>query len=982
MDLKKVVISEYMKYIIPILAIMCSLASTGHSQTFPNNQPAGSPTTLISNPGAYSARAYIPMSFTDTTQANLNSYIKNYPGALIRTSSDGKYWKRDILGKKWEEFGSVAVSQRFSYPGEDQATDANRSFNWKGFRSQWDSASSIRFYDYDGAFTATNNSTFSGIYHYINADQFSTSINSYAPGSDGVFFTGVDGGKAYADMNAAFGSIITRWQLWGDSGRFRHTNGLNNKDVVNTQRSRWRFYGDSVYLLNPIVSLDTSDAKPLVITSSGQIKKASYYTGGGGGNFWSITGTSGTTPPSSFIGTTDNKTFRVRTNNNEVARFDSLGARLFLYGGTNPLFSMRQNTTLQEYQFRIGVGTGLASQAFNLYDLTSTRIMTRWNGTIMSVGNTTNPYSQSALYVWGSSNGANIDAQADSTVSDDGNIEVMDPDYSNGNGIAIQYQGRNGTGTTFGYPNRRLGQLRFNGDFNLIKVTSNNSLRFGTNGVEQMVLDSNGRVGIGTAFPTAKLHVQNADTVRINGSGISNRAITIFDSSLSIYRGNGLSTETTISIIPNHTMVFQGALNNAASIVIKPSLVGGFFAFTDATAIQESYISFVQGNDVYGSVGFNSSGNPESYLKATGGARLVLDDDSIGSDFRIANYYSASNGDVLSLIDNTTGEVGWTTPSGGGGVTTLAAIGSSPNANGATISGTTLNLEPASASFGGVTTTGPQTFAGAKTFSSNPTFSAMTAGRIIYTGTGGLASSSGNFQWDESGRTMTLTAGGLNQSAKILTGADNEGLVINTNSTTSLGPGIEMWGRTSGFSGMYIKAGDGTGEDIVFRKGDGTGTQIGIITYTGRWGVGATAPTASLHLPAGTATANTAPFKYTSGVASQTTPENGAKNFDGSNEYIAAGGVNYTLAKTLTSTATLNFDLTAVNSQDLTMTVTGASSGDAVSLSLDPASVPADVTYFGWVSAANTVTIRCSRVGGGGAADPASGTFRASVIKY
>ena len=54
---------------------------------------------------------------------------------------------------------------------------------------------------------------------------------------------------------------------------------------------------------------------------------------------------------------------------------------------------------------------------------------------------------------------------------------------------------------------------------------------------------------------------------------------------------------------------------------------------------------------------------------------------------------------------------------GGGGVTTMAAIGSSPNANGATISSSTLTLQPASASFGGVVTTGTQTFAGAKTFS-------------------------------------------------------------------------------------------------------------------------------------------------------------------------------------------------------------------------------------------------------------------------
>jgi hypothetical protein len=50
-------------------------------------------------------------------------------------------------------------------------------------------------------------------------------------------------------------------------------------------------------------------------------------------------------------------------------------------------------------------------------------------------------------------------------------------------------------------------------------------------------------------------------------------------------------------------------------------------------------------------------------------------------------------------------------------VLSLAAIGITPNANGASIVGSLLNLQPASASFGGVVTTGTQTFAGAKTFS-------------------------------------------------------------------------------------------------------------------------------------------------------------------------------------------------------------------------------------------------------------------------
>lgn len=51
-----------------------------------------------------------------------------------------------------------------------------------------------------------------------------------------------------------------------------------------------------------------------------------------------------------------------------------------------------------------------------------------------------------------------------------------------------------------------------------------------------------------------------------------------------------------------------------------------------------------------------------------------------------------------------------------GGVLSLSAIGSVSNANGGTITGTVLNLEPASASFGGVITTGTQAFEGDKTF--------------------------------------------------------------------------------------------------------------------------------------------------------------------------------------------------------------------------------------------------------------------------
>lgn len=87
------------------------------------------------------------------------------------------------------------------------------------------------------------------------------------------------------------------------------------------------------------------------------------------------------------------------------------------------------------------------------------------------------------------------------------------------------------------------------------------------------------------------------------------------------------------------------------------------------------------------------------------------------------------------------------------GDVTLAAIGSSANANGASLSGQALTLQPASGSFGGVVTTGTQTFAGAKSFSSTLT---CTAG----SGTAQLAINNGSVAWNfvETSNNLSLNA--------------------------------------------------------------------------------------------------------------------------------------------------------------------------------------------------------------------------------
>jgi hypothetical protein len=77
--------------------------------------------------------------------------------------------------------------------------------------------------------------------------------------------------------------------------------------------------------------------------------------------------------------------------------------------------------------------------------------------------------------------------------------------------------------------------------------------------------------------------------------------------------------------------------------------------------------------------------------------------------------YELSATDRIDVIYDNEGAGG--SGGGGGGVDTMGAFGSTPNANGGSIAGTTLTLQPADATNPGGVTTGAQTFAGVKTFS-------------------------------------------------------------------------------------------------------------------------------------------------------------------------------------------------------------------------------------------------------------------------
>ena len=152
------------------------------------------------------------------------------------------------------------------------------------------------------------------------------------------------------------------------------------------------------------------------------------------------------------------------------------------------------------------------------------------------------------------------------------------------------------------------------------------------------------------------------------------------------------------------------------------------------------------------------------------------------------------------------------------------------------------------------------------------------------------------------------------------------------------------------------------------------------ITSTGNIGIGTVSPTARLHLAAGTASASSAPLKFTSGT-NLTTAEAGAMEFNGTNLFFSPSTTRHTVNHGLTGSATLDFpSTTTLLSADLTITVTGAADGDVVSLGVPNAAVNANTCYTAWVSAANTVTVRFNNYSSG-TVNPASGTFKVFVTK-
>lgn len=87
------------------------------------------------------------------------------------------------------------------------------------------------------------------------------------------------------------------------------------------------------------------------------------------------------------------------------------------------------------------------------------------------------------------------------------------------------------------------------------------------------------------------------------------------------------------------------------------------------------------------------------------------------------------------------------------------------------------------------------------------------------------------------------------------------------------------------------------------------------------------------------------------------------------------------------ASASLDFTALAANTCEvLTITVGGAADGDVVALGIPTALIDVDgaterTVFNGWVSAANTVSVRRCNVTAAATAEPAAATVKAQVLK-
>jgi hypothetical protein len=205
-----------------------------------------------------------------------------------------------------------------------------------------------------------------------------------------------------------------------------------------------------------------------------------------------------------------------------------------------------------------------------------------------------------------------------------------------------------------------------------------------------------------TTFSFAPNSLTNANAGIFVNSSVSGGVEYIIDGLNHAYLGLG----TVQNSMTGYARLIDARGTGVAAMVRKYSKPAGGSSIVAIGSEAED------GGTSFGEVNATTSAWVTVAANTTGKASLLLKESSVDPSSWVDGMFTHKNDHIYVRLNGVTHQLDQQAPA-----FTLAAIGSTPNANGASYSAGTFNLQPASTSFGGVLTNGTQALAGQKTWS-------------------------------------------------------------------------------------------------------------------------------------------------------------------------------------------------------------------------------------------------------------------------
>jgi hypothetical protein len=236
---------------------------------------------------------------------------------------------------------------------------------------------------------------------------------------------------------------------------------------------------------------------------------------------------------------------------------------------------------------------------------------------------------------------------------------------------------------------------------------------------------ASGNIGLGGTLSSATTIATSAtNTLTLSGLQAGSATDAVITNVGGVLKTTSVSTllngntTNTFGYVPS-TGVLTNTTNGVAATATIPQYVGATATVAGTQGLVNPAAA-TQQNFIY--TGGGTWINPNTLSIAT--SQLT---GTINLATQVSGALPLANGGTgTALANGTSGQVitsnglggtSWTTPTVG--VTALAAVGAVPNANGGSISGNTLTLQPADLTNPGLVTIGTQSFAGLKTFQNN-----------------------------------------------------------------------------------------------------------------------------------------------------------------------------------------------------------------------------------------------------------------------